>query len=121
MRNTKQREVILEIFQGVKEPISAPEIVERAQRKIPHLNKTTVYRTLDRLEGEGVIEKMLVSPNLLHYELKTDHHHHFVCKKCEGVFCIDGCAAGIAKLLPEGFILEAHDITLHGLCDKCAK
>jgi Fur family ferric uptake transcriptional regulator len=121
VRQTKQRELILGIFGSSKEPISAPEIVTKAQERMPNLNKTTVYRTLERLEGEGIIERMLVNPNVLHYELKKKHHHHFVCRQCAGVFCIEGCAAGIAKLLPDGFQLEAHDITLHGLCNRCTK
>lgn len=122
-RNTKQRGVILDIFSHSKKPIPAPVVVTKAQAKIPKINKTTIYRTLERLEKEGVITSMLVSPGVLHYELSSEdhHHHHFYCKHCEGVFCLEGCTKGIAKLLPKGFILESHEITLHGACPDCAK
>ena len=123
-RNTKQRAVILDIFAQAKKPLPAPVVVSKAQAKVPKINKTTIYRTLERLEKEGMVSSMLVSPGVLHYELaKGDahHHHHFVCNRCEGVFCLEGCTQGLSKLLPKGFILDSHDITLHGTCADCAK
>jgi Fur family ferric uptake transcriptional regulator len=47
------------------------------------------------------------------------HHHHFLCRACDEVFDIHGCAEGVAKLAPPGFDLQGHEITLYGQCSDC--
>lgn len=121
-RNTKQREVVLSIIEKANKPLSAPQITAKAQKLIPSLNKTTVYRTLERLEGEGLISKMLVQPNMLHYEMSHgggEHHHHFICNTCERVFCLEGCTQSLQQMIPKGFTLIDHEITLRGICKEC--
>ena len=122
-RNTKQLSVILAILKSQDRPIAAPDLLKAAQKRAPSLNKTTVYRTLDRLVNEGSVEAVMLREGVLHYELKAEeehHHHHFVCSKCEKIYCIEGCVANIDQLLPKGFVLESHEVTLRGLCKGCS-
>lgn len=124
-RNTRQRSVILKILEGSQNPVSAPAILAAAQKLSPSLNKTTVYRTLERLVDERLAEAIMLKEGVVHYELRHPsacghHHHHFVCSDCERIFCIDGCASSFEVLLPRGFKLQSHEITLRGLCKGCA-
>jgi Fur family ferric uptake transcriptional regulator len=120
-RTTKQLSVILEILRSSKGPISATDLLTRAQREVPSLNKTTVYRTLDRLAAEGTIEAVMLREGILHYELHSEehHHHHFVCSGCSKIYCLDGCRVDFSLLLPKGFSLESHEVTLRGRCGEC--
>ena len=57
------------------------------------------------------------------FEPTRGHHHHFACRSCDRVFGVEGCrssAAALTRGLPEGFLLEGHDVWLHGLCAECA-
>jgi Fur family transcriptional regulator, ferric uptake regulator len=120
-RNTKQREIILQILKSKGTPLSAVEILKSAQKKLPELNKTTVYRTLERLAGEQVVSAVQLKSGIVHYEVahESHHHHHFVCNACSGIFCLKGCPAELKALLPAGFLMTDHEVTLKGLCSKC--
>lgn len=120
-RNTKQKTIILDILKAKKVPISAVEILKLAQTKLPDLNKTTVYRTLDRLVGEKVVEAVHLESGLAHYELASGrhHHHHFVCNTCTKIYCLEGCPNELKSLLPSGFVMTGHEVTLRGVCAKC--
>jgi Fur family ferric uptake transcriptional regulator len=49
------------------------------------------------------------------------HHHHFRCRLCDRVYEIDGCPPDLRSLVPRGFRLEGHDLTLFGRCPACAR
>lgn len=121
LRNTHQLSIILGVLKTSKHPISAIDLLTAAQRRAPALNKTTVYRTLEKLTKDGTVEAVMLQEGILHYELRshTHHHHHFVCTKCTKIFCVDGCVSGINGMLPKGFSLESHELTLRGLCKTC--
>ena len=124
LRNTKQLSFILDILKARRRPVSVPDLVKSAKKKFPSLNKTTVYRTIDRLIKEKAIEPVMLREGVVHYELKTEdkghHHHHFVCSGCERIFCLEGCVKNIASLLPRGFTMDGHEIILRGACKDCS-
>lgn len=121
-RNTKQREVILAILGRAGKPLHAQDILAQAQRRISAINKTTVYRTLERLREEGAVSALILEAGAVTYELAhaAHHHHHFLCLGCNKVFCLDGCAEGLRAMLPKDFVLEEHEIVLKGRCAECA-
>ncbi len=121
LKNTKQLSIILGVLKTSKHPISVAHLLALAQKKAPSLNKTTVYRTLEKLVNDGTVEAIMLHEGILHYELRThkSHHHHFVCLKCDNIYCIDGCLSDLVALLPKGFSLESHEVTLRGICIGC--
>ncbi len=85
-----------------------------------HIGKTTIYRTLNLLVKLGFVEMLAIKDFPILYEVKKEHHHHFVCTKCHNVFDVKGCA--INGYSPKGgFHAVSHDIIFYGLCDKCYK
>lgn len=123
-RTTKQRTIILEILKANKNPIAATQLLTLAQAKYPTLNKTTIYRTLDRLIEEKMVEAILLKGGIVHYEVAdghAHHHHHFVCTTCAKVYCLEGCVGNIEILLPKGFTMTNHELVLRGVCVDCNK
>ncbi len=119
--NTQQREAILKCLKSARGPLSPREILEAAGREVPGLGVATVYRNLKLLVREGLATEIVLPGQGSRYEISgLAHHHHFQCRDCRMVFCLEGCSKGIDSLAPAGFILEEHDIVLYGRCAECS-
>jgi Fur family ferric uptake transcriptional regulator len=119
-RMTRQRQAIVECFKKNKRPLSVEEVLKEASKSIPQLNLATVYRNVKLLIDEGQIVAVDLAGGSTRYELvDLDHHHHFLCQKCDRLFDIPGCPSGIGSLVPKGFQLLNHTITLNGYCASC--
>ena len=121
-RATQQRSAIRAAFDGCRRPLSAGELHEFARAKCPNLGMSTVYRELKRLQESGAIAQVEVPGGPVRYELAemaAKHHHHFRCDSCDRVFDLEGCPGGLSQLLPNGFELREHELTLVGTCAEC--
>nr|WP_280177174.1 transcriptional repressor [Lampropedia puyangensis] len=122
-RSTRQRGAIREVMAQEARPMSPPEILDAAKLLVPKLGIATVYRNLKAMVEVGELSPVQLPGNRLYYELAhkaEHHHHHFRCETCERVFDIDGCDDTFSALLPKGFTLSSHDLTLYGVCDACS-
>ena len=122
-RDTAQQRAIREVCQKASRPLSIDEILDSAKSKVPSLGQRTVYRIVRRMEKDGVLVPVAVSGQSDRYELAdiaASHHHHFHCTVCDRMFDVDGCVGKLTSLLPEGFTLEDHELTLRGRCESCA-
>lgn len=123
IRSTDQREAILRVLREAEGPLLPEEILRRAQRYCGSLGQATVYRTLKRLARAGDVETLEVGDRRARYETTRPHHHHFVCRRCDGVFDLPGCVRAPRSLranLPRGFMLDDHELLLYGRCADCA-
>jgi Fur family transcriptional regulator, ferric uptake regulator len=120
IRNTKQRFAIRKIFEVENRPFTAEEIFELAQVTIPNIGLATVYRTLKEFQEEDFISSVELPGRTPSFERKIKkHRHHFVCRECDHTYPIEKCPGGFSKLIPEGFQLEDHALTLFGICREC--
>ena len=122
-RITPQRTALMNAFIKSARPLSISELHEISKREVPTLGVRTVYRLVRLLEEEGEIVSVFVADQAARYELASVakvHHHHFHCKSCDRIFDIQGCSGDISKMLPDGFVLSKHELTLEGLCKACA-
>ncbi len=122
-RQTRQREAILGVISRAEGPLSVPELLVRAQHDLPSLGVATVYRTLKLLAEQGRVRAVNLGGESRFEAADLGHHHHFACRACGRVFDLDHCPL---KALPNvevpgGFVVEAHEITLFGLCPECAR
>jgi len=114
-RMTKQKQAILECFRKMKRPLSIEEISRGAA-----IHLSTVYRNVKWLVEEKIIREIALPGGERRYEVFThSHHHHFLCESCDCLYEITGCPQGISALVPEGFKMKSHSITLHGTCPTC--
>jgi len=120
-RTTAQRTAIRQAFERAARPLSPQEALAEAQRSVPGLGIATVYRNIRHLADEGFLAEVPLpgAPNRWEVAGKH-HHHHFRCRICDRVFEVDACPPDLRRLVPRGFRLEAHDITLVGRCARCA-
>ena len=122
-RNTRQREAIRGALERARRPLAPAEVLTAAQRAVRSLSLATVYRTLQAMRHEGEIMAVDLPGEPARYELRhaaQTHHHHFRCDRCARVYDVPGCPPGIARLVPRGFRMRGHDLTIFGVCAACA-
>ena len=128
-RHTRQRDAVLAALSDSRRSLTPPEICQLAQRLVPRLNLSTVYRQLKDLQEHGDVVRVDLSGQPTRYETQCEfghgdanhHHHHFHCNACDRVFPIHACPGRMKELAPKGFRVEHHDLTLHGRCVACAR
>ena len=80
---TTARRAVLEEFartEGLH--LSAEELGERIQHRYPEVHISTVYRTLEFLEREGIVTRVHVNNGPSAYHFVANAHHHAVCNRC---------------------------------------
>jgi Fur family ferric uptake transcriptional regulator len=123
-RNTRQREVVFQVFRSAGRPLTVNEIHELAVAQHDRIGVATVYRTVKLLAEAGQITEVHLPNEQLRYELADahgHHHHHCACQQCGKVFCLDLCPVGLPDdtVLPDGFLVQGHAVTLYGICADC--
>jgi Fe2+ or Zn2+ uptake regulation protein len=86
IRLTRQRRVLLQVMETARRHLDAGEILERAQKIDSNITRVTVYRTIDLLKRQGLIDEL----DLLHlrgdrhfYESHGPRDHiHVACMRC---------------------------------------
>ncbi|MEK7606577.1 MAG: transcriptional repressor [Patescibacteria group bacterium] len=85
-RTSVARGAILQLLMENSTPLSAAEILAGLTRRSLGVNKTTVYRELELLCGEGVLRELEFGDRKKRYEMTSEgHHHHLVCTICRRV------------------------------------
>lgn len=118
-RSTRQRAAIQDALKNLGRPLLPQELLVEAQREVPNLSLATVYRNIKGLIADGLVDIVLLPGETDRYEIHKHHHHHFRCSSCQQVTDIDACPGDLSKLVPSGYLLEAHQITLYGKCPSC--
>ena len=124
LRWTPPRQLILDVLEATDGHITGAELVERCRARDRDTTPSTVYRTLDVLEGLGYIRH---SPSAAGREefhvLPEVEHGHLECRSCGGVWELD--ADDAAKLIDPiqatfGFTADVGHLTISGRCASCA-
>jgi Fe2+ or Zn2+ uptake regulation protein len=122
LKMTPQRQAIVEYLQNAVHHPTAEEIFESVNRRFPMTSRATIYNTLNWLKDAGQIAEVHEG-GVARFDPNLEPHHHFVCRVCGGVEDLDWEAVGP---LPQCVLrgkqtVETYDITLRGVCDKCAR
>lgn len=97
------------------------EILAAAKRRVPSLGIATVYRTIKAMVKDGAAVPVDLPNEPPRYEIAgAAHHHHFYCRRCGRLFPVECRPDTIGGMVPDGFAMEDHHITLYGLCSECA-
>ena len=119
-RDTQQRRAIREVIEEADRPLGHQEILEAAQEEVPQLGIATVYRTVRTLLDGGWLREVELPGAPSRYEVADkEHHHHFHCRVCDGVYEVEECPGDLKRLAPRGFRVENHEILLYGVCRDC--
>lgn len=118
-RSTRQRAAIQEALTRLGRPLLPQELLAEAQKSVPNLSLSTIYRNLKGLIADVVVDVVSLPGQTDRYEIHKHHHHHFHCNICHQVTDIDACPGDLGKLVPSGYLLESHELTLYGKCPAC--
>ena len=121
-RKTQSVKVLLSEFEHNSSAIPVTELIKRFYLQI---NKTTIYRILDKLEDDRVLHSFLDKNGIKCYAKSNyctcdnhlDDHPHFQCIKCGRVDCLL-----IDLPIPK---IKNREITIsktliQGKCDLCS-
>ena len=119
-RRTRQRVAIRRAFERTGRPLRPQECLDLASAEVPDLGIATVYRNINTLVETGWLRIVELPGSPDRYETAgRRHHHHFHCRRCDGVFEVESCPGGFAALAPTGYRVEDHDLILYGVCRSC--
>jgi Fur family transcriptional regulator, ferric uptake regulator len=121
---TTARRAVLEEFartEGLH--LSAEDLGARVQARYPEVHISTVYRTVDFLEREGIVTRVHVNNGPSAFHFVTNAHHHAVCTHCgtEIELPVTVFRPVANKLLTDhGFVADPSHLTITGTCATCA-
>jgi Fur family ferric uptake transcriptional regulator len=124
LKLTPQRRLIVDIIHNAQGHISAEEIIGLVQARMPGVNKSTIYRTLEVLERAGCVYKSESADGAIYHHAEEGRHHHLVCRVCgKTAECQEELFEPIAEALLKnyGFQADFNHIVVEGLCSACRK
>ena len=121
IRKTKSVRIILDILSSSKNAFSVVDLVKQLHDQ---MNKTTVYRILERLEKEGTIHTFSGKDGLRWVAKRTDkdtpkkneYHPHFQCDECGKTECIE---LDISIPALPNHKIDSANLILIGQCGEC--
>ena len=123
MRMTPQRQLVLDAVRELGH--ATPEaICAHVQRSAPAVNITTIYRTLDLLEGLELVRHIHLGHGAPSYSTRPHEHVHLVCHRCGDVAEVaPDDLGGLADTLRArcGFELDLTHLAMSGRCARCAR
>ena len=114
---------VLSVLERVGGFASAQEVYQLLQRNSQSIGLTTVYRALQSLLDDKVVDTLRRDDGEAIYRLcGENHHHHLVCKSCGTTIEIQ--ANAIEKWAQQmasdhGFREVGHTAEIFGVCSKC--
>jgi len=124
LKLTPQRMLIVDIIHEARGHLTAEEIIGCVQARMPGVNKSTVYRTLELLEGYGCVYKSELGDEFIYHHEEEGHHHHLVCSRCgKTVNCAENLFAPVQKLLRDKYDFQADfkHLVMSGICGECSR
>jgi Fur family ferric uptake transcriptional regulator len=124
-RNTKQRQLILEIIERAGEHLDAEQIYERVRQLSPGISLSTVYRNLQLFTQEGLLVEHQFDGLRRRYEIATrSRHHHLMCIGCGRIFefsCPSSDRLKTRITMEKGFKVTDAEVRLVGYCPECQR
>jgi len=124
---TANRLRVLEIVGNNAFPLSAGDIFKTLGRS-SKINRVTVYRILDLLVGNGVVERLSTGGRAAYYGLAPNSYHvphpHFYCKSCGQMDCLnpqslDLDTGSLWKTFPGR--IDKVEVRVDGICKNCIR
>ena len=124
LKLTPQRRLIIDALHETDAHLTAEEIITHVQARMPEVNKSTIYRTLELLEGAGCVFKSELGNHSIYHHAEEGHHHHLVCSKCgRTIDCDEDLFVPVERSLGEkyGFTVNFNHVVMSGLCQECQR
>ena len=123
LSSTRQRTAILKTLRMRHDHLDAEGVYMLLRRKMPSLSLDTVYRTLNRLAQEGLIQKLALPTHRFHFDGDLSSRDHFLCMPCEKIYDVE-LSEGASVAMPESLDgigrVQALQRAFLGTCTACA-
>lgn len=122
-RLTGPRRALVEIIASSERALNPLALYDLGRREYPSLGLVTVYRTLEKLEALGLVQRVHQPGGCQAYlRAAQGHEHLLICTSCgKAVYFsgddLDPLIAGIAAR--SGFQVDGHWLQLFGRCVGC--
>ena len=121
-RMTKQRKAIINMLINSVDHPTAEEIHAAVKEELPDISIGTVYRNLQILLSEGLIQEISASHSGSRFDANKVPHSHFFCRSCGRVYDVPSC--GEISISPEMQAkipgkLDFHRTDFFGICSDC--
>lgn len=114
-RATSAREEIITVLAALKQPTTIQSLAAQVST-----DEVSVYRTVELLQAEGLLEAIAVAGEKTKYSLTHGHHHHVVCTECGLVAHVPCDTVPTLTRLPKEFAaVDGHEVTYLGRCQQC--
>jgi Fur family ferric uptake transcriptional regulator len=121
-QRTRSQERILNLLRTLNRAISAQDIYIELRHRNESMGLATVYRSLDALKLEGVIQvRTLANGESLYSTVQADKHH-LTCLQCGASIPIDECPVHeLEDQLHKSYQFKIfyHTLEFFGLCTTC--
>ena len=121
--NTKQKDLILNIIKRKKSSFTIKNIYDETKGKT---GLTTIYRFINKLEKDGLLNKTIGKNNEAYYEYlencNEENHFYLKCDNCGLIRhidcdCIEDLTSHITKT--HKFKPNKKNMIIYGTCEKC--
>jgi Fur family peroxide stress response transcriptional regulator len=119
---TVQRRAVFEELSTRRDHPTADQVYDAAQRRLPGLSRTTVYRVLETLVGTGFAQKVHHPDAVVRFDPVTGRHHHLVCEACGSLVDVDDSVVPRVRMpdpTETGFQIRDYSVSFSGLCSNC--
>jgi len=122
LRRTRDRGRVLALLLDASRPLTHQEL----SRRLPDMDRVTLYRVLDALEGGGLLHRIQGAEGVWRYRAHAEEtvgcpggHPHFLCLRCGRMTCLTDQALPRVEV-PEGAVVRNKQLVASGLCAACA-
>jgi Fur family ferric uptake transcriptional regulator len=124
-RLTEARRAVVATVSGSERALTPVQVYDAARERYPALGLVTVYRTLEKLEELGLIQRV-------HHELGCQaflpagegHQHLLLCSRCgrAALFSGDDLSSLFQRIAEQtGYQVQGHWLQVYGVCADCQK
>ncbi len=124
-RQTEARNTIVDVILESQRALEPLEIFETGRKRQSGLGLVTVYRTLERLEALGLVQRVHQPGGCnMYLRAAVGHEHLLICTSCGKAEFFNGddltpLMDNVAKR--SGYCITEHWFQLFGLCADCQK
>ena len=125
MRNTKQRQLVLETVQGCQQHQSADQVYDAVHQINPRISRATVYRNLNQLAETGQVRHVQIPGSASDvFDYRTEPHSHIICSVCGSINDVkhgDHHQRDVEVSKMSGYKEVTHSTVYYGVCPSCQK
>jgi Fur family transcriptional regulator, ferric uptake regulator len=122
VRFTSQRRVILDEMSKIDFHPTADDVYDLVKRRLPRISLGTVYRNLDSLADQGIIQKLETCGRQRRYDCNPENHSHVLCTHCGALedVVMDSLRSFVNSVEePLGYEIQGVRVEFLGLCPNC--